>query len=128
MIFLCRRKKFEDIEELLSDKDCMLRPGLQGVVVPVTCTSPLNSVHSGDTPSQSSDFNAEADHFQSNLTSAEILESNRGSPVHNDGVDMSRHITPTVEDSDNLEMLQHGESHSSVQSMPMSLRRLDTCD
>ena len=114
MIFLCRRKKFEGIEELLNDKDWMCRPGIQGVAVPVSHTSPCISAHSGEAFLQSSDFDAESDHFQPNLTNAEMLENNGGSPVHNDGIEGSGNITPTAEDSDNSETLQQGESHSNV--------------
>lgn len=98
----------------------MRRPGLQGVVVPVSCSSPRFSAHSGDASSQCSDFDAETDHFEPELVKAEKLESSRESPVHNDEYDNSGCVTPKVADSDKLETLQHGESYSNFQSMSMS--------
>lgn len=87
----------------------MRRPGLQGVVVPVSCSSPRFSAHSGDASSQYSDFDAERDNFESESVKAEKIESSRESPVHNDGYDNSGCVTPRVADVDKLETLQHGE-------------------
>lgn len=108
--FLCRRKRFEGIDELINDKGYMRRPGLQGVVLPVSCSSPRFSAHSHDASSQGSDFDAETDHFQPESVKAEKLESSRESPVHNDEYDNSGSVTPTVEDK--LGTLQHGEISS----------------
>ncbi|KAG0580342.1 hypothetical protein KC19_4G166300 [Ceratodon purpureus] len=119
------RKKFEGIEELLNSEERIRRPGLQGVVVPVSCASPRSSAQSSDASSQSSDFDVETDHFQPNLMNAEMLEGSRGSPVHNDGVDRSGYIMPSVEDLENLETLQHDvieQQFKSIQSLAAQWR------
>jgi len=119
LVFLCRRKKFEGIDELINDKGYMRPPGLQGVVVPVSCSSPRFSAHSGDASPQYSDFDVETDHFESELVKVEKLESSRESPVHNDEYDNSGRVTARVVDPEKLETLQHGESHSNFQSVSM---------
>jgi len=98
----------------------MRRPGLQGAIVPVSCSSPRFSAHSGDDSLQYSDFDAETDHFEPELVKAEKLESSRESPVDNDGYDNSGRVTPRVADSGKLETVQQGESHSNFRSMSMS--------
>lgn len=118
---LCRRKKFNGIEELMNDKGYMRRPVLQEVVGPVLSSSPGFSAHSDDASSHNSDEHTETDHTQPELTTSELLGSGGQSPVHNHELDASGYVTPTVEDSDKLEVLEHGESHDKLQNITISL-------
>lgn len=118
---MCRRKKFDGIQELINDEDSTRRSGLQEAVGLVSSSSSRFSEHSGDDFSHSSDDDAKVEHTQPELMKSEMPESSRESPVHSYGLDKSGSVAPTVEDSDKLEMLQHGESHCNVQSMFMSL-------
>ena len=117
---LCRRKKFNGIEELTNDKGYMRRPGLQEVVGPALSSSPRFSAHSGDA-SHNFDKDAETDRIQPELMTSESLESGRESPAHSHELDKSGYVTPTVEELDKLEVLEHGESHSTTQSITWSL-------
>lgn len=97
LVFSCRRKKFEGIEELLADKDSTRRPG----VVPGLCSSSRLSARSGDASSRFSDFDAEDDLDQSKAASS------IGSPTHSDRHYKSGYATSIADSEDKL--LQHGE-------------------
>lgn len=104
----------------MNDKGYMRRPGLQEAVGPVSSSSPLSSAHSSGSSLHNSDEDAEIDRIQPELVTSELLEIGRESPVHSHELDESGFVTPTVEDSDKLEILDYGESHCNIQSIIMS--------
>nr|PNR57530.1 hypothetical protein PHYPA_004524 [Physcomitrium patens] len=103
------RKKFDGIEELMSDKGYMRRLDLQNVTVSRSHSSPRFSAHSEDFPTHSSDFDAEDDHIHSEPSEPEMVESGTAHKMNTDGLDESECETPTGQDSDKLERSKHGE-------------------
>lgn len=111
------RKKFNGIEELMNDKGYMRRPGLQEAVGPVSSSSPHSSAHSSGSSLHNSDEDAEIDRIQPELVTSELLEIGRESPVHSHELDEGGFVTPTVEDSDKLEILDYEVIEPQFESM-----------